>query len=444
LGLSGLLAALATGCQQGGGPPPTPPVDVGTAQVKVESVQDRLTAVGTLLADEEVTLMPEIAGRVTAIPFTEGQRVEAGAVLFEFDREKEQAQLDQARVDLQLAQQNAERVEKLAGTRAISKQEIDQVRSQVTLREAALAFQQERLNDMQIKAPFAGIVGPRAVSAGQFVNVGEPLVTLTDDARVKVSYSVPEAHLAELRVGQPVEIKVAAFGDRVFPGEVQLINPQVDESTRTVEVRAIADNPDRLLRPGMFARVGTITGTRPQAVVVPEAALVPSLTGFAVYVVDTAASNTVARLTKVDLGQRMSGRVEVRKGLVELEIQLARVGAALRPLPSTAPEEKAAAPPRPIDYPTFAADVKRAAAGCASGRFGAHKVFISHVYRRFAAAEGDPGLDLASFKNHLLEAMRLGLIALSRADMSYALDQTDVAESSVPHLDDTLHFVRLD
>ncbi|MCP5523984.1 MAG: efflux RND transporter periplasmic adaptor subunit [Verrucomicrobiales bacterium] len=349
VGLSGLLAALAAGCQQGGGPPPTPPVDVGTAQVKVEPVQDRLNAVGTLLADEEVTLMPEIAGRVTAIPFTEGQRVEVGAVLFEFDREKEQAQLDQARVDLQLAQQNAERVEKLAGTRAISKQEIDQVRSQVTLREAALAFQQERLNDMQIKAPFAGIVGPRAVSAGQFVNVGEPLVTLTDDARVKVSYSVPEAHLAELRVGQPVEIKVAAFGDRVFPGEVQLINPQVDESTRTVEVRALADNPDRLLRPGMFARVGTITGTRPQAVVVPEAALVPSLTGFAVYVVDTAASNTVARLTKVDLGQRMSGRVEVRKGLaagqdiVVAGTQKLMDGAPIAPQPAGEPAVAGAA-----------------------------------------------------------------------------------------------------
>jgi membrane fusion protein (multidrug efflux system) len=310
-----LLAALAVGCQQGGGPPPNPPIEVGSAKVTMEPVQDRLAAVGTVLANEEVTLMPEVAGRVTAIHFTEGQRVESGALLFEFDRQKEQAQLEQARVDLELARQNAERVEQLAGTRAISKQEIDQVRSQVTLREAVMTFQQERLNDLTLKAPFAGIVGPRRVSLGQFVNVGQQLVTVTDDARVKVTYSVPEGRLAELSVGQAVEIKVAAFGDRVFPGEVELINPRVDESTRTVEVRALADNPDRLLRPGMFARVETITGTRPQAVVVPEKALVPSLTGFAVYRVDTASTNTVARLTQVELGQRMPGRVEIREGL---------------------------------------------------------------------------------------------------------------------------------
>lgn len=338
-----LLAALTVGCQQGGGPAPVPPVEVGSAQVAVEPVQDRLAAVGTILPNEAVTLMPEVAGRVTAIHFIEGERVEAGELLFEFDREKEQAQLDQARADLRLAQQNAGRVEELAGTRAISKQEIDQARSQVALREAALALQQERLEDMRIEAPFASIVGPRAVSPGQFVNVGQQLVTLTDDARVKVTYSVPEAHFAELRTGQAVEIKVAAFGHRVFPGRVELINPQVDESTRTIEVRAIADNPDRLLRPGMFARVETITGTRPQALVVPEKALVPSLSGFAVYVVANTPTNTVARLTNVDLGQRMPGRVEIRKGLVAgQDIVVAGTqklvdGAAIDPVPAGEP-----------------------------------------------------------------------------------------------------------
>lgn len=126
-------------------------------------------------------------------------------------------------------------------------------------------------------------------------------------------------------------------------------------------------------------------------------------------------------------------------------LRTAVLGAALRPVPPPAPPSAPPSAPRgPIDYPAFAADVKRAAEGCESGRFGAHKVFISHVYRRLAADGGQRGLDLASFKDHLLEAMRLGLIALSRADMSYALDQTDVAESSVPHLNDTLHFVRLD
>lgn len=308
----GLAALLTAGCGPGGGgPPPTPPVAVTVAEVKTAPVEDRLSAVGTVQANEQVTIMPEASGLVRAIHFTEGQRVETGTLLFELDDRKEKAQLEQARVDLDLARQNAERVEQLAGTRAISKQEIDQVRSQVTLKEAIEAFAEKRVAEMRIVAPFAGVLGPRAVSIGQFVTVGEPLVTLTDDSRVKVVYEVPERHVAELRTDQRVELSVAAFADRRFPGQVDLISPRVDEATRTVEVRAVADNPDRLLRPGMFARVETITGSRPAAVVIEERAIVPSLEGFAVYVV----TNEVARLREIKLGQRLAGRAEVRQGL---------------------------------------------------------------------------------------------------------------------------------
>ncbi|MCP5517058.1 MAG: efflux RND transporter periplasmic adaptor subunit [Verrucomicrobiales bacterium] len=310
--VAGLAGLLTVGCGPGGGgPPPTPPVEVTVAEVQTAPVEDRLSAVGTIQSNEQVTVMPEAAGLVQAIYFTEGQRVEAGAPLFELDDRKEKAQLEQAKVDLDLARQNAERVEQLAGTRAISQQEIDQVRSQVTLKEAVLAFAEKRVAEMRIVAPFAGVLGPRAVSLGQFVTTGEPLVTLTDDSRVKVVYEVPERHLARLQTGQKMELSVAAFPERRFPGAVDLISPQVDAATRTVEVRAVAENPDRVLRPGMFARVETITGARPAAVVIEERAIVPSLEGFAVYVV----TNEVARLRGIKLGQRMAGRAEVVQGL---------------------------------------------------------------------------------------------------------------------------------
>lgn len=313
--LPALLFALSGGCRQGGGGPPPAPAQVEVAKAVARPVAQRLAAVGTLLPNEQVTVMPESAGRIRTIAFEEGQRVEAGTLLFELAPEKQAAQLAQAEVDLKLARDNAERIKKLAGTRAISQQEVDRVLSLVTSREAALALQQERLKDFRIVAPFAGVLGPRAVSVGQFVNVGARLVTLTDDAKVKVVYDLPERHLASLRVGQEVSVRLAAFGERAFPGRVALINPQVDEATRTIEVRALVDNPERLLRPGMFAHVETVVGTRPDAVVVPEKALVPSLEGFAVYAIQKTATNEVARLTQVKVGQRLPGEVEIREGL---------------------------------------------------------------------------------------------------------------------------------
>jgi membrane fusion protein (multidrug efflux system) len=306
-----LLALFTSGCGGGGAPQEPPPIDVETVIVTTETVEDRLTAIGSIQPNEEVVLKPEVAGRIQAIHFKEGERVSAGALLIELDGQKEAAQHAQAKAELALASENAARARQLAGTRAISKQEIDQLESQVTLKEAALEFSQQHLNDTQLTAPFDGILGPRAISAGQFVNVGTELVTLTDDSSVKITYQVPERHLAVLQTGQEVALRVSAYTERAFPGTVDLINPQVDENTRTVEVRALAPNPEGLLKAGMFARVETITGRRPEAIVVPETAVVPSLTGFAVFRVIT----NSARMTPVQTGMRLPGKVELLDGL---------------------------------------------------------------------------------------------------------------------------------
>jgi len=306
-----VLAAL-TGCKQGGGGnPPVMPVEVDAVQASTSPVEDRLAAVGSLQANEQTTLMPEAPGRIKAILFEEGQRVTVGAPLFELDDEKEAAQLALAAADLDLARQNAKRAEALAETKAISRQEIDQMRAQVNLKEASRLYQEKRAREMHLSAPFAGVLGPRAVSLGQFVNVGTALVTLTDDTRIKVQYRLPERHLPLLKAGQEVTLRVSAFPDKAFPGKVDLVNPEVDQQTRTVQLRALVPNPDGLLKPGMFAHVETITGRRDDAIVIPERAVVPSLAGFSVYTIVT---NT-ARAVAVEIGQRMEGKVEIRKGL---------------------------------------------------------------------------------------------------------------------------------
>lgn len=305
---------MVNGCTSGssGGPPPAAPIDVETRTAQTGPVEILLTAVGTIAADEIVQLKPEIAGVVQRIHFQEGQRVTKGTLLFDLDPSKEQAQLEQAKADEELARSNAERARLLAGTKAISQQEIDQLESQLAVKVATRQLQEEHLRDMQLNAPFDGVLSARQISVGQYVNAGTTLVTLAQDARVKVTYRIPERELARIRTGQEVRIRVAPYPQDAFTGRVDLVNPLIDEVTRTVEVRAVADNPEFKLRPGMFARVETVTDRRDSAVIIPERALIASLEGFSVFVV----TNNTARLTPVRLGVRLDGSAEIASGVV--------------------------------------------------------------------------------------------------------------------------------
>jgi len=307
----GVILAVSSGCGNQGGSPPEPVVDVATANPERTMVEVTLPAVGTIEADERVVLQPEVAGLIESLHFVEGQRVNKGDVLFRMRSRKEQAQVAQAGADRDLARSNLERARTLAGTKAISQQELDLMESTLAAREATYELENRRLEERLILAPFDGVVGPREVSVGQYVNAGVPLVTLVEDARVKVRFRLPERQLSVVRVGQTARVLVNAYRDRRFEGKVELVNPEVDASTRTVEVRLIVANAEGLLRPGMFGRVELVLGTKPDALVVPESALIPALDGFAVYrvVADR------AKLVPVKLGVRLPGKVEVESGV---------------------------------------------------------------------------------------------------------------------------------
>lgn len=274
-------------------------------------VEDTLTAVGTIEANERVELKPKAPGLIEKIHFVEGQRVKKGQKLFELDSRKEAASVAQAEAEEKLARANVSRARTLVGTKAISQQELDQLESQVSVKVASLQLEQERLAERSIVSPLDGVLGPRLVSPGQYVNVGTPLATLVDDSQIKVRFRISERQLASIRLRQEGRLRVSAYPERVFTGQVDLINPEVDEATRTVEGRLISPNPDALLKPGMFARVELLVGARPRAVVIPEGALVASLDRFSVYVVE----NGVAKLRTIRLGVRLPGKVEVLEGL---------------------------------------------------------------------------------------------------------------------------------
>ena len=314
LPLAAVTGLVLTGCKKSGGeaPPPQPPTAVIFGKPVIEPVEDTIAAVGSIEANERVEIKPEVSGLIQSILFKEGERVKKGAKLFELDSRKEAAQVAQVKAEEDLARQNSDRAKQLAGTRAISQQEVDQLASQVNVRAATRQVEEERLADRVIYASFDAIAGPRMVSLGQFVNAGSTLVTLVDLDKVKITFSIPERQLAYVKVGQEARLGVGAYPDKVFTGKVDLINPEIDATTRTAKIRLLAENKEGLLKPGMFARVELVTGRRDNGVVIPEGALVAGLENFSVYLV----TNGTARVQPVKLGVRMPGKVEIASGLV--------------------------------------------------------------------------------------------------------------------------------
>lgn len=285
------------------------PVEV--ARITPKSMTSHVEAVGTLRSDESVILRPEITGRVTKILFTEGQPVAAGAPLVDLDSSTYAADLAVARSDLKLAQADAERARTLYAQRAGTARAQDEANARLSSAQAAVALAEAQLAKTHIVAPFAGILGLRQFSVGDVVQPGQSLVNLEAIDPLKLDFSVPELMLSRLQVGQSVQITVDALPGQVFTGEVYAINPLVDERGRSIALRARIDNPQGLLKPGLFARVRLTTEVRDAAILVPEQAIVPRNGALFVFKVN---GDTV-EMVEVKLGERLVGEVEVVNGV---------------------------------------------------------------------------------------------------------------------------------
>jgi len=314
-------------------------VPVDAAVVKRATILRRIEAVGTLAANEEVTLRPEIAGVITAINFVEGQRVLAGTVLFRLDDVILQAELEQAQASLALSEQNYSRAAELLERGSGTVRARDEALSALRFDQAALALAQARIGKTVIKTPFTGVLGLRSVSIGDYVAQGEAMVTLQDIDRLKVDFRVPELFLSEVSVDQELRVRVDALPGEDFAGAVFAIDPQVDVNGRALVIRATLENPDGRLRPGLFARVDVVLERRADALLVPEAALMPSKEGQAVFRV----AEGVAELVAVTIGLRQGGEVEILSGLAEGDIVV--VGGQLKLQPGVPVMLPEAAPP---------------------------------------------------------------------------------------------------
>ena len=295
------------------GPPPAMPVKAAAA--RIAPAVDEVSAVGTLRADEAVTIRPEIAGRVVEFRFSEGQAVARGSVLVKLDQAELAAVLASSVAQAQLDKQRLERSEDLFKKGFISQQGLDESRSNYS---RSLAKQQEdasKLAKTEMRASFPGVAGLRQVSEGQYVAAGTDIVRLEKIDQLKLDFRVPESYISKLKSGQPLKVLVDAYPGKAFEGSVYAIEPAVDDQTRTIQLRARVANPELKLRPGMFGRVQVQLGVREKAIWIPEAAIVPKGQDLTVYRVIDGKVDVV----RVQTGVRKVGEVEIVKGLSEGE-----------------------------------------------------------------------------------------------------------------------------
>jgi membrane fusion protein, multidrug efflux system len=299
------------GAAGGGAPASMPPMPVDVDTARVRPIVDAVRATGRIEAVQAVELRPDEQGRVTALLFREGQYVARGTPLVRIDDAMLRAQAERADADRDLAQQQLLRVRKLREQNATAPAELERAEAAARSANAALSLLQLQIARSVVRAPFAGIVGQRFVSLGDYVTTSSRLLTLQTVDPQRAVIEVPERHAANLRPGQTVEFTVAAQPQRKFAARVDFIDPVVESTNRTITVKGLAANQDRILRPGMFIEARLATSVRQEAVVIPEDAVQPLRTANVAWVVDKGrASRRV-----VQLGVRSQGYVEVLSGV---------------------------------------------------------------------------------------------------------------------------------
>jgi membrane fusion protein (multidrug efflux system) len=313
LGGAGLFwyAHHQSGAAQSGSQFQMPPPVVEVTPVVLGAVERTVEAVGTLRANESVTIRPEIAGRVVTIGFKEGEKVRKGATLITLDDSVYVAEVAEKAANRKISELAYERSKLLVEKKAASIEVRDRAEAQLEADDAGLQLARARLDKTRILAPFDGVIGLRTVSVGDFVDVGQVLVNLVDIDVLKVDFRVGEIYLPDVVAGQNIALRVDAFPSETFTGAVYAIEPEVDINGRAVVIRARLPNQSDKLRPGLFSRVTLIVDRNAQAMLVPEDAIVPEGERHFVYRV----ADGHAALVEVLIGKRKDTRVEVRSGV---------------------------------------------------------------------------------------------------------------------------------
>ncbi|MEE4202668.1 MAG: efflux RND transporter periplasmic adaptor subunit [Halieaceae bacterium] len=305
---------------------PRPAVPVVTHIAETTSLTTLTEAVGTLVGNESVTLTAKVTEQVRAVHFEGGELVETGQVLVELIDAEQLALLQEAEANLRESELQLNRLRTL-GKEIATAAEIDVAIARVDANKAMLEALRSRINDRSISAPFTGIVGFRQVSVGALVTPGTVIAELDDIDPMKLDFTLPEPFLSEIKLGDTVTALSSAWHDEPFTGQVSRIGSRVDPVTRAFPVRALLDNSDARLRPGMLMTVQLALGES-MGIVIPETALVQRGSESAVF---TVGANNEAQRVSVSLGRRLPGAVEITAGLEPGDRVVVRGHLGLRP-----------------------------------------------------------------------------------------------------------------
>lgn len=290
---------------------PAPVIKVEAHRATAKVFEETIKSVGTLRANESVTLVAETSLRLIKICFVEGAEVQSGQLLFQLDDAQLQSELKEIEARLALATANRRRAEELLPSKAVSQLDADLAAAEAQSWEAQRQTKLVQLSRTKIVAPFSGRLGMRKVSEGAFLTPAVPLVELHDLSQIKIDFTLPERYALKIREKQPFAFTVAGRGE-VHQGVVSVIEPAIDPQTRSLMMRGICVNSQGL-RPGGFVDVTLTLGGDQKSLMVPSQAIVPSPRGHGVYVIDSGK----ARFQDVVIGTRTEESVQILRGLAD-------------------------------------------------------------------------------------------------------------------------------
>jgi len=296
-----------------GGPPP-PPV-VAVTEVRQDTWQSYLSAVGSLAAVAGVAVTSEVAGKVGSIHFESGQEVKAGQLLLDLDADADRAELDGLLAAQRLAQVKFSRQASLLAKNSAAQADYDEAKAVLDAAAAAVHAKLAVVEKKQIRAPFGGRLGIRQVDLGQYLAPGSAIVALQALNPIYADFALPERDLVALQVGQPVVVTVQPYAGERFPGRITAIEPGVERGTRSVAVRAVLQNPEQRLRPGMFAEVQVLLDEGRPVLTLPRGAVTYAPYGDSVFTVEPREGGPTVQRRQVETGEVREGRVAVRSGL---------------------------------------------------------------------------------------------------------------------------------
>jgi membrane fusion protein (multidrug efflux system) len=292
------------------GPQRAAALPVEALVVKPGHLDNKLTVTGSILANESLELKSEISGKITRIAFEEGSRVKKGDVLVRINDEEVRAQLMKEKYNQKLNQDNEFRQRKLLEKDAISQEEYDNALNRLNTTKADVQVLEAQLAKTQLEAPFDGVIGLRYISEGAYISPNTIIATLYNNSPAKIDFAIPSRYSSQVAAGKEIYFKVEGDTNR-YNGKVYAIEPRIDTETRTLRLRALADNSKGALLPGQFVELELILGSSDTALLIPTEAVVPEQSGKKVFVLE----NGKVKEVVIETGIRTNTNLEVLSGL---------------------------------------------------------------------------------------------------------------------------------